>query len=106
MKIKAIIEGWRNHLIPPKDIKELITAVSEERLAICKECPFHSDNAKKTGYKTNRIDRHCTKCSCVLSAKTKALSTSCPIDKWGVVLTDEEKAKMEQAIKDKNNEEQ
>ena len=94
MSIKHIYEGWRNHLLPPGAMKELITKVSDERLEICRACPFHSSN--KVGYETMRIDEHCTKCGCPLIAKTKSLSSSCPVNKWGPELTPEE----EQTIPD------
>jgi len=37
-----------------------------------------------------RPDAHCTNCGCTLSAKTKCLSCSCPLNKWEAVLTDDE----------------
>ena len=83
-KFKEIVEGWRNDLIPPEHLKSLIENVSEERLAICRACPFDSINAKANGYNSIRIDEHCTKCGCPLSKKTKSLKSECPLDppKW------------------------
>ena len=72
-----LLEGWRNNLIPPSNIKELIKKVGEERMAICEQCPHHSKN-----HKTIRPDAHCTNCGCTLAAKTKCLSCECPIKKW------------------------
>lgn len=73
-----IIIGWRNHIIPPEELKEVIKQVAEERLAICEECPMHSKYLKNT----IRPDAHCTICSCTLVIKTKVLSEQCPQGKW------------------------
>lgn len=65
-------------------------------MAICLQCDYHSDNAKKYGYTSVRPDAHCVNCGCTLSAKTKCLSCECPLKKWvAVVKTQEE----EQALK-------
>jgi len=91
MSLKQIFEGWKNHLAPAEYLKESILTVSNERLAICRECPFNSINAKAAGtYKSFRTDEHCTDCGCPLITKTKSLSSNCPQHKWGPVLTPEE----------------
>jgi len=96
MSLKQIFEGWRNHLAPADYLKEKITEVSNERLAICRECPFNSINAKAAGtYQSFRTDEHCTDCGCPLQSKTKCLSCHCPQNKWGPEVTPEE----EQTIK-------
>ena len=56
-------------------------------MEICNACKFNSINRPK---KYIRPDVFCTICSCTLSAKTKCLSCSCPVDKWSEVLTEEE----------------
>lgn len=88
MSLKQILEGWRNVISPPKDLKELITLVSEQRTAICNACPEHSSN--KENYSSVRPDAHCTNCGCTLAAKTKCLSCTCPINKWDAVLSSEQ----------------
>lgn len=105
LNFKEIIEGWRNHLVPPKDLKEFITEVSEDRLSICAGCPFQSDNARVNGQNIFRMDLHCTKCGCPLAAKTKSLSSKCPLypPKWDAVTTDAERYEIEQQI-NKDNE--
>ena len=92
MKINfsQIYEGWRNNLIPPKEIKQAIQETSEYRMKICEACRWHSKN-----YNTVRPDDHCTHCGCTLAAKTKCLSCSCPIDKWGAVATEEQGDELE-----------
>lgn len=87
MKINLgqIAEGWRNNLFPPEKKKELIKIIAEERMKICNACEFIS-----TKHSTPlRPDVHCTVCSCTLSAKTKALSTACPKDKWQAITEEE-----------------
>ena len=83
--VKQIFEGWKNNIIPPKDLKDEIERVSNHRMSICNNCEHHSKN-----HKTVRVDAHCTNCGCTLSAKTKCLSCKCPIDKWKEVLNEEE----------------
>ena len=74
--------------MPSEKMKTAIIETSSERMNICRQCEFHSANAKD--YKTIRPDAHCTKCGCTLSAKTKCLSCSCPIDKWVAAVTQEQ----------------
>lgn len=93
LNFKQILEGWRNHKIPPKELKEQIKKVSEERLAICNKCPLYSKNV----YPGTR-SMYCTECGCPLKPKTKCLSCSCPLTptKWGPVLTKVEEDKLNQ----------
>lgn len=88
-KFKEIANGWRNHLIPPEELKEVIKEVSEARLKICAECPHNSKTAIENGYDTIRTDYHCTKCYCPLIAKTKSLESQCPIGKWEKIINNE-----------------
>lgn len=83
MKINELYEGWRNKLIPPSDIKELIGVVGNERMEMCNACEYHSKHLKSS----MRPDDYCTRCGCTLSAKTKCLSCKCPMDYWKAVLT-------------------
>ena len=86
--ISQIYEGWKNNLLPPKKLKELIKQTSAQRLEVCNNCDYHSDNRKN--YKTVRPDKHCTHCGCTLSAKTKCLSCACPLNKWEALISSEE----------------
>ena len=81
-----IIEGWSNHLIPTKQLKELINSTSVGRLEICRDCQWNSKNAHKRG-----IER-CLDCGCPLVAKTKCLSCYCELipSKWDKVITEEQ----------------
>jgi len=100
INFKQIYEGWRNKLVPPSELKDLIEKTSEERMEICKKCYFFSTNAKEHGYKTMRPDEHCSNCGCTLSAKTKCLSCKCPLERWMEIATDEEEQKIKKAIAD------
>jgi hypothetical protein len=78
----------------------LIDSTYQERMAICLQCPHHSDNAKKDGYTSVRPDAHCTNCGCTLAAKTKCLSCECPLKKWeAVVKSQEEEYKLKNDLK-------
>jgi hypothetical protein len=75
--------------MPPKELKKVIKKTSKERLAICEACEYHSKNKK-----TIRPDAHCTNCGCTLSAKTKCLSCSCPLEKWVALVTPDQEDEM------------
>jgi len=55
--------------------------VIEQRRATCRACPFASPC-------TSNPLKFCTcmKCGCVLKAKTKIASESCPVGKWLAVV--------------------
>lgn len=81
-KIKEIAEGWRNVIIPPEELKELIKLTTTHRLKHCIVCPHHSGNDKKAN--KLRPDAYCTYCGCTLIAKTSSLGSKCPLPnpKW------------------------
>lgn len=81
---KHILEGWRNNLFPPKELRELIRKTQEERLEICKTCPYNSTPDKINMFST------CKECGCPLKAKTACLHCQCPLNKWLLQLTKEE----------------
>jgi hypothetical protein len=80
INLLQIMEGWRNKLVPPEELRDIIAAATKERLAICRECPFHSSKLN-----TMRLDEHCAHCGCTLSAKTACLTCMCPTAKWGPI---------------------
>lgn len=91
LNLSQIYEGWKNRLIPASDMKEKIETVSKSRMEICGRCSHFSENRKKTGkFSTMRPDEHCTNCGCTLSAKTRCLSCSCPLNFWKGVMTEEQ----------------
>lgn len=88
MSLSQIFEGWKNHISPDAYLVEQITQASETRMAICRQCPYFSKN--NVNANPFRFDEHCTNCGCTLSAKTKCLSCSCPINKWEAIISSEE----------------
>lgn len=106
MNFKQIIEGWRNHLMPSKDMKQLIEDVSNERLSLCLNCPYNSTCGEITS------TSYCKACGCNLKAKSKCLSCECGIqhadseaDKlWVALTTQEEKELIEKQIKEHKDE--
>jgi hypothetical protein len=92
MKINwsQVWEGWRNKLLPPERLKQLIKITAEERMKICNTCEWNS--SVREGYKSLRPDVHCVDCGCTLSAKTKCLSCKCLLNpsKWEAVISEEQ----------------
>jgi hypothetical protein len=86
MNWKLIIEGWRNHLFPPEELREIINELSAQRLAHCRVCPHNSTPGEI------HLTSRCTKCGCFLIAKSKALDSVCPDDppQWGAVASPED----------------
>ena len=80
MKINELIEGWRNHLLPRKELELIIEQTSQERMEVCNNCEHVS-----TKHKSVRPDVHCVNCGCTLAAKTKCLSCECPLKKWTAI---------------------
>lgn len=99
MNLSNVYEGWRNKLIPPAYLKEVIDNTVAERMEICKQCEHYSENAKGRGYNTIRRDIHCTNCGCTLSAKTACLSCECPLQKWMAALSYNEQQELEKKWK-------
>ena len=93
MNFSQIYEGWKNKLIPEKEMVNIIQSTSEQRMAVCNACEFHSDN--RIGYKSLRPDAHCTDCGCTLSAKVACLSCGCPLDKWKALVTAEQEKEID-----------
>lgn len=51
---------------------KLLAPNKEERMAICRECPFYNAERNK-----------CKKCGCHMAVKALYINSRCPIDKWG-----------------------
>jgi len=94
INFSQIYEGWRNKLVPPAHMKDIIEATSRERLSICEQCPFHSKNH----FTPLRPDNHCTGCGCNLEAKAACLSCGCPDDKWLAVMDEEQEEQLKKQI--------
>ncbi len=102
MKIKdifnnrsQILEGIKNKLFK----KEHVEAIAKERWEQhCVRC----DSLDRVGKKCTvpKTEPCCGECGCSLGLKIRSLSSSCPLDKWNAVLTDEEEEKLNKNIKD------
>lgn len=70
-KAEEIADGFKNlakdklGMLSEEDKKR-----NDERMALCQACEHKTDLGR------------CRKCGCVLSAKTKCDSCTCPIGKW------------------------
>lgn len=98
-----IMEGIRNKIMPPKELKDLIHKTVVERKLICYVCPFMSKNAQiHFNYKSQRFDDHCTKCGCNIDLKASSLSSECPDNppRWNSVVSEDEFSNIEQTMKD------
>jgi hypothetical protein len=84
------MEGVRNRIAPPEELKALIESTYEERYAICAVCP-ESSMVKYPGREFIRGE-HCTKCGCKLSLKLRCLSCNCPLTppRWTQKITRED----------------
>lgn len=98
--ISAIVEGWRNHLAPPEEMKAVIEEVSKQRLAICTPCEENSRNRKPNP--EGKLG-HCKQCHCPLTPKSKALNHACPLGKWEAYLSDKERKELDEQLKELNN---
>lgn len=88
MSLLQIMEGWKNHFVPAEELRDIIEVVQKERLSICKDCEFNSDNCR-----SNYVVATCVKCSCILNMKTACLSCKCPVSKWDVIDVSEKNLK-------------
>jgi hypothetical protein len=89
-KLQEMYDGWKNLLVPDKEMYEVIERIAAARINICNTCDFHSDRAIKSTMTKLRFDKHCTECGCTLAAKTRSLTSECPIQKWKAVVKSEE----------------
>lgn len=75
-KLAQIIEGWKG-LATNKgfNIQE-----AQRRAELCAACPFFDESSHTA--KALKMPT-CSKCGCVIAAKTKSMTSACPIGKWG-----------------------
>lgn len=60
-----------------KNIERVEESIKDERMSICKQCPFFI-----------KITGQCSKCGCIMEAKTRLPHAECPEDKWHPVEID------------------
>lgn len=95
---EAVLEGWLNdiklnHGDLPKDQQDEIL----KRRLICSTCSLNSTNAKtskeyydlyKKNYESERLDLHCSVCSCPILKKTASLQSNCGLETYNEINTD------------------
>jgi hypothetical protein len=90
---KEILEGIKNRVFK----KEHIEVVAKERWeSNCVKC----DSLDRIGSICTVAGTQpcCGECGCSLALKLRSLSSSCPLDKWNAVLTEEEEDKLNKTI--------
>jgi hypothetical protein len=92
----AILEGITNSIFKKEDVEE----IAQHRMQICNECELL--DVQGEGCMVPGTAPCCNEkkggCGCSLSLKTRALSSDCPLDKWGAELTEEEEEKLNQKL--------
>ncbi|MBA4154157.1 hypothetical protein [Flavobacterium sp.] len=86
-KVKNIINGWTNYLMPDD---EVVLSIAKKRAAICAECPaatYGLHTAILPDYSISKIQgMYCSKekggCGCPLSTAVRSKDYKCIKDKW------------------------
>lgn len=107
-QITQIFEGWRNDLLPPDNLKELIKKVGEERLAICRNCKAFDEKGEGCAIPGSHpcchnkiiVEGNIKGCGCPLKKKVKCLSCECPAKKWLAVTTFEKEQEISKKLKE------
>ena len=86
--LDQVFEGVKNNIWK----KEYVEIIAGDRYRICKQCDQLDLNGSKCA--APGTSPCCADCGCSLAVKTRAMSTSCPKNKWDVVMTAEEEEKL------------
>ena len=84
--------------------KEHVEEIAEERLAICKTCPFIDLKGSKCA--VSGTQPCCSKCGCSLKLKTRSLSSGCGDEenpRWNAVLSEDEEDKLNENLYGQSN---
>lgn len=73
-----ILNALKNTFFSSKEMK--INLLKRKRW--CNKCLHNSKNLKTKGYKTLRLDEHCTLCKCNLFLKQRSEISRCPNNYW------------------------
>jgi len=91
-----IIEGITNSIFKREDVEE----IAQQRMQICMSCELI--DVQGEGCMVLGTQPCCNEklggCGCSLSLKTRALSSECPLNKWGAELTEEEEDKLNEKL--------
>jgi len=82
------MEGIKNSIIK----NEYVEFISNERMVVCNECP--SLDKEGNHCVVPGTNPCCEVCGCSLGYKTRALSSSCPENKWTAVISVEDEEKL------------
>ena len=88
--LDQVYEGVKNN-IWKKDYVEIIAG---DRYRICKTCPELDLTGK--GCAAPGTQPCCSNCGCSLAIKTRAMSTSCPLELWDSIMSEDEEAKLKE----------
>ncbi len=94
--LDQVFEGVKNNIW--KD--EYVEIIAGDRYSICKGCEeidLKGDNCAAPG-----TQPCCSNCGCSLAFKVRALSTACPLNKWGVIMDENEEAKLKKIQENKD----
>lgn len=83
-----ILEGVKNTIFKQEDVE----LIANERWKICKKCEFLDTAGDKCLMPGTQPC--CGECGCSMGFKLRALSSSCPKEKWTAVMTEEEEDKL------------
>lgn len=89
-----IIEGITNSIFKKDDVEE----VAFQRMVICRQCSLYGDSGCMVKGTQPCCNQDLGGCGCSLEFKTRSLSSSCPLNKWDALLTQEEEDLMKQKL--------
>lgn len=87
-----IFEGVKNTIFKQEDVE----LIANERWKICKKCEFLDNVGDKCVMPGT--EPCCGECGCSMTFKLRALSSSCPKEKWTAIMTEEEEDKLNDRI--------
>lgn len=91
---KQILEGLKNKIFK----QEHVEAVAKERWEQhCVRCESLDRGGKKCT--VSGTQPCCGECGCSLGLKIRSLSSSCPLNKWHALMTDEEEDELHKTLK-------
>jgi hypothetical protein len=94
---KSILEGVKNNIFK----KEHVEAEAALRYAVCKQCSLLDKDGNFC--LVPGTQPCCGDCGCSLGLKTRSLSSSCPLDKWPALMTEEEEEALNKKLGDGGN---
>ena len=93
--LDQVYEGVKNN-IWKNDYVEIIAG---DRYRICKTCPQLDLKGRQCA--APGTQPCCAECGCSLALKTRAMSTSCPLGLWDIVMSEDEEAKLKKLQEEK-----